>query len=177
MGLEFLARVRRSTLGLAIVAGLAMTTYKGPLAGLGIGLGACWSLINFGLIEQLVTGLTGADRGSFKVVQRAGLSIVGMLALFAIGALLLMKLPVAWLLAGFMAPFAVMLLKAVSSLTLESRAWKTIVSSPWRAAAVIAILLVAAWWLVPSKVLSQASAPAVDCEPEPSLGLLVTSLP
>ena len=35
MGLEFLARVRRTTLGLAVVAGLAMTTYKGPLAGLG----------------------------------------------------------------------------------------------------------------------------------------------
>ena len=162
MGLEFLARVRRTTLGLAVVAGLAMTTYKGPLAGLSIGLGAFWSLINFGLIEQLVTGLTGADRGTFKVVQRAGLAILGMLALFAAGALLLMKLPVAWLLAGFMAPFAVMLLKAVSSLTLESRAWKAIVSSPWRAAAVVAILLVAAWWLVPSKVLSQASAPVEE---------------
>ncbi len=162
MGLEFLARVRRSTLGLAVVAGLAMTTYKGPLAGLAIGLGAFWSLINFGLIEQLVTGVTGAERGTSKSLQRAALSIGGMLALFAVGALLLMKLPVPYLLAGFLAPFAVMLLKAVSTLTLESRAWKSIVASPWRAAAVVAILLVAAWWLVPSKVLSQSSAPAAE---------------
>lgn len=162
MGLEFLARVRRSTLGFAVVAGLAMTTYKGPLAGLAIGLGAFWSLINFGLIEQLVTGVTGAERGTSKSLQRAALSVVGMLALFAVGALMLMKLPVPYLLAGFLAPFAVMLLKAVSTLTLESRAWKSIVASPWRAAAIVAIVLVAAWWLVPSKVLSQSSAPATE---------------
>ncbi len=162
MGLEFLARVRRSTLGFAVVAGLAMTTYKGPLAGLAIGLGAFWSLVNFDLIEQLVTALTGAERGTSKSLQRAALSIGGMLALFAVGALLLMKLPVPYLLAGFLAPFAVMLLKAVSTLTLESRAWKSIVASPWRAAAIVAIVLVAAWWLVPSKVLSQSSAPAAE---------------
>jgi F-type H+-transporting ATPase subunit a len=156
MGLEFLARVRRTTLGLAVVAGLVVTTYRGPLDGVAVALGAMWSLVNFILLEKLILSITGTYRGTPAGLKQAGLAIGGMLALFGAGGVLLLKLPPMWLLGGFLAPFAVMLLKAVSAIVLESRAWKAIVASPWRAAAVVAVLLVAAWWIVPSKVLSQS---------------------
>ena len=165
MGLEFLARVRRSTLGLAVVAGLFVTTYRGPLDGFAVACGAIWSLINFVLLEKLVTSLTGQDRGTPLALKQVALAIGGMLALFGAGGVLLLKLPPEWLLGGFLAPFAVMVLKAVSTLVLESRAWRAIVASPWRAAAVVAVVLIAAWWLVPARVLSQtAPAPATQVE-------------
>src|SRR5258706_10961640 len=85
MGLEFLARVRRSTLGLAVVAGLIATTYRGPLDGLALALGAVWSLVNFVLLERLVTALTGEARGTGEGVKRAALTIGGMLPLVAAG--------------------------------------------------------------------------------------------
>jgi F-type H+-transporting ATPase subunit a len=168
MGLEFLARVRRTTLGLAVVAGLVATTYRGPWVGLALALGAMWSLANLRLLEQLVTALTGADRGAPAGVKQAAIAIGGMLALFGAGGVLLLRLPPAWLLGGFLAPFAVMLLKAVSTIALESRAWKAIVASPWRAAAVVAVVLVAAWWLVPSRVLSQSAPATAQVTPPPA---------
>jgi len=160
MGLEFLARVRRSTLGLAAVATLVIATYRAPWPGLAFGVGALWSLANLALLEQLVVALTGQGRGTAPMVKRALAAIGGMVPLFAAGGVALLKLPAAYLVAGFLAPFAVLLLKAVSSLVLESRAWKAITKSPWRAALVVGAMLVAAWWLVPSKVMSQEPHPA-----------------
>jgi len=155
MGLEFLARVRRSTLGFAAVATLVITTYRALGPGLAFGVGALWSLANLALLERLVVALTSPDRGTAPAVKRALGATLGMLPLFAAGGVALLRLPAAYLVAGFLAPFAVLLLKAVSSLVLESRAWKAITKSPWRAAIVVGAVLVAAWWLVPSKVLSQ----------------------
>ena len=124
MGLEFLARVRRSTLGLAAIAALALATYRAPLEGLAFALGAAWSLVNLTLLEKLVTALTGPERGAAPAVARAARAIGGMLALFGAGGVLLLRLPPVLLLVGFLAPFAVILFKAVSTLLLESRAWK-----------------------------------------------------
>ena len=62
MGLEFLARVRRTTLWLGGVAALVIATYVAPNAGLGLAAGAAWSLVNLYLLERLVVALTGPDR-------------------------------------------------------------------------------------------------------------------
>ncbi len=158
MGLEFLARVRRSTLWMGAVVALLTAYYATPASGLALALGAAWSLVNLALIQGLVVALTGSERGTPPGLKRAGFSIAGMGALFAAGAFLLAKLPPEWLLAGFLAPFAVLTLKAASALVLETRAWRALTASPWRATAIIALLLVAAWWAVPATMKSGRAA-------------------
>lgn len=167
MGLEFLARVRRSTIVLGAVAGLMVATYAGPLLGLALALGTAWSIVNLFLLEKLVVAITSPDRGTPPAVKRAAFAIGGMAALFGAGGVLLLQLDPVFLLAGFLVPFAVIVLKAASTILLESRAWRWVTASPWRAAFAVASLVVAAWWLVPSGGLdpARASGPAQQAAP------------
>jgi F-type H+-transporting ATPase subunit a len=158
MGLEFLARVRRSTIGLGLVAGLVVATYLGPMRGLAVALGVLWSLLNLFLLERLVVSFTGPHRGTPQGVRSAAWSIGGMTALFGLGGVMLLQLDPMLLLAGFVAPFAVIVLKAASTMLLGSRAWKWLTASPWRAAFAVASLVVAAWWLMPTKAMGPAQA-------------------
>ncbi len=160
MGLEFLARVRHSTLGVATVVALAVATYGSLPHGLAVAAGAVWSIANLALLQLLVTALTGPQRRDFAGIRNAGGAVLGMLALFAAGAFLLVKAAPGWLMVGFAIPFAVMLLKALSVVLLESRAWKWLTASAWRAAFAVAILVFAAWWVIPNQVHSQGSSPA-----------------
>jgi F-type H+-transporting ATPase subunit a len=78
VGLEFLVRVRRSTLVLAALGALLVMTYAGWRAGVGTAAGALWSLANLWLIERLVVAITeqpwdGRDGGAGGPVSR-GLS-------------------------------------------------------------------------------------------------------
>jgi len=150
MGPDFLARVRRVTIALAVVLGVVTATYASPLSALGLLAGAAWSLVNLLLLETLVVAATSPGGSPARAAQRAGWAIGGMAALFAAGAWLLFHLPALWLVAGFSAPFAVIVLKAVSRALLETPAWRALVRSPWRATAAVAVLLLAVWWLVPS---------------------------
>ena len=156
MGLEFLARMRRSTLWTAGALLLGLATYAPLAQALGVALGIAWSLANFLLLERLVVAITGPARGTAKAVRSIAWSGAGMLALFGAGGMLLVLLPPMALAAGFLVPFAVLVLKAASTLLLESRAWKWLTSNPWRATLAVAVLLVAAWWAVPAQVMSQA---------------------
>ena len=158
MGLEFLARVRRSSLILAAVAGLAAATYGGWRSGLALALGVAWSLANLALLERLVVALTGPDRGTPATLRRCAFAACGMALLFGAGGMLLFLLPPMLLTVGFVAPFVVMTLKAASTLLLESRAWRAMTSSPWRAALAVAAVLIAAWWLVPNAFMAPARA-------------------
>ena len=63
MGLEFLARVRRSSIGLTLIAGLFVAVYRPPALGLAIAAGGAWSLVNLWLIERLIVALTSPRRG------------------------------------------------------------------------------------------------------------------
>jgi F-type H+-transporting ATPase subunit a len=148
MGLEFLVRVRRTTLWLSGVLALAIATYLAPLAGVALGLGAAWSLANLRLIEQIVVALTSPNRNTRLAYRRAGLAIAGMMGLGAIGAFLLVRLSPLWLAAGFTVPFAVLMFKAATILLLESRFWANVLKSPFRAALLAGIVLVAAWWMI-----------------------------
>lgn len=164
MGLEFLARVRLSAILLGLIGGLLAATYAAPLLGLAVALGTAWSILNLFLLEKLVVAITNPDRGTPPAVKRAAFAIGGMVALFGAGGVLLLSLDPVMLLAGFLAPFVVIVLKAASVLLLQSRAWTWVTHSPWRAAFVVASLVVAAWWLVPSKALDPARAanPVMD---------------
>ena len=95
MGLELLARVRRTSLWVGGIAALMTATYAAPRAGLSLASGVAWSLVNLALIERLIVALTGRDRGTIPATGRAIVAIGGMLALFAAGALLLLRLPAA----------------------------------------------------------------------------------
>ena len=152
MGLEFLARVRRSTLWLAALAALMVATYVGWRPGLGLAAGAAWSLANLWVLEKLVVVITSPDSRADDgralqpgVLRRAGLALAGLLGLFGAGALLLMGLPPAALATGFLAPFAVMVFKAASALLIGSPLWTRITASPWRAVTLVAALGLLAW--------------------------------
>src|SRR5437773_4027051 len=101
MGLEFLTRVRRATIWLAATTALVTAAYRGPAHGLAVLLGAAWSLVNLFLLEKLIVSATGADRDSAPALRRVAFSVTGMLLLFPVGALLLVKLSPIWLVAGF----------------------------------------------------------------------------
>jgi F-type H+-transporting ATPase subunit a len=167
MGPDFLARVRNMTIGLAIVAAIVAATYASPLSALGLLAGAAWSLVNLALIEVLVVALLVPGGASAAALRRAAWALAGMTALLAAGAWLLFHLSPLWLVAGFTAPFAVITLKAVSKALLESAAWRALVRSPWRATVAVAALVLAAWWLVPSRSLGERESaggaqPAAD---------------
>ena len=162
MGLQYLARVRNVTIGLAIVAAIVTSTYASPSAALGLLAGAAWSLVNLALLEVLIVALLVPGGATPRGLRRALWSLGGMAVLFGAGGWLLLHLPPLWLAVGFSAPFAVIALRAASSALLESPAWRALVRSPWRAAAAVAVLILAAWWLVPSGSLGQRAGAEPD---------------
>jgi len=145
MGLEFLARVRKTSIWLGGVVALMAATTVRPMLGLTLAAGTLWSLLNLQLLERLVVALTSPERATPAGVRRSGLTLLGMLALFAAGALLLSLLSPAVLLAGFLLPLAVIVAKAATLLLLDSRAWKSLVAHRFRAA-LAALALAAATW-------------------------------
>ena len=150
MGLEFLVRVRRTALISGGLLSLMIATYGRLPLGIAFAAGVAWSLINLFLLERLVVTLTGADRRETSSWLRAGTSLAGLLLLFAAGAWTLSHLSIRAQLLGFLLPPGVIVLKALSTVTLQSAAWRAITASRWRAAAIVAVLLVAAWWIVPA---------------------------
>jgi F-type H+-transporting ATPase subunit a len=149
MGLEFLSRVRKTTLWVGGIAALMVARYVAPADGLALGLGLLWSLLNLVLIEKLVVALTGPGRGEMPALRRAAWSVGGMMILFGAGAVLLARLRPQSLLWGFLVPFAVIVLKAVSLMILDSRAWKRFARDPRRLAGVIVALALAVWAVAP----------------------------
>jgi F-type H+-transporting ATPase subunit a len=145
MGLEFLARVRQSSLWLGTIASLVAATYATPVSGLALAAGVAWSLVNLFLLQTLIVALTSLDRRTLPARLRAFAAMSGFAALFAAGWLLLLRLPAALLMTGFAVPYVVLVLKAVSLLLLPTRAWQRFIRTPWPAVAVAAILAAGVW--------------------------------
>lgn len=145
MGLEFLARVRRTSLWLGGLATLCTLTYQGIVPGASLGAGIVWSLVNLALLQTLVVALTGRDRESTSAAFRLWGSAGAMLLWFGAGGLLLARLSPVWLLGGFLVPFGVIVLKAASLLVVGSSAWRTLMRHPRRTGAAVAALAIAAW--------------------------------
>ncbi len=146
MGLDFLARVRRTSLLAGLVAALIAGSSFTLLAGLGVAAGCAWCLFNLLALESLVAGLVGARLGREHSLRRMLVGSIGSLVLFALGALLLTQLPPAALMVGFLVPFAVLVLKAGSLLLLQSPLWRRITANPWQAAVLIASIAGASWF-------------------------------
>ena len=147
MGLEFLARVRRTAFGAALFVSVYAAVYSGLGAGIGLAAGAMWSLLQMWLLEKIVLGLTSPDVADQHRLRRTWPVLAAHLGMLGVGALLLFKLPAIWLAAGFTLPFAIIFLKAVSRQLLESNAWKGFISSRWKPALVLALVLGGLWFL------------------------------
>jgi F-type H+-transporting ATPase subunit a len=159
MGLEFLARVRNTSIWLGGVIALMAATYVSPRLGLAFAAGGLWSLVNLQLLERLVVSLTGPARGTPGGARRSGFALLGMLFLFAAGGVLLVLLSPAALVAGFALPLAVIVAKAGTQILLGSRAWRGLVSHRWRAA-VAALALAAVTWFALGAVTNAGGQPA-----------------
>ena len=146
MGLEFLARVRRSSIVAGLVVTLAVAA-AGPWAQAGgFAAGLAWSLANLALLQFVVVTMTGPERGTSRAFGRLALAFAASLALFGAGAFLLVKLPTLALAAGFTFPLLVIVLKAASSALLQSAFWRRLTASPWQAGALVPALAAATWW-------------------------------
>ena len=150
MGLEFLARIRRTSLWLGGIAALLTATSVSPGAGLGVALGAAWSLVNLGLLQMLIVALTTRGGGERRARRRSWLAFGGLVLLFAAGGGLLFALSPLALLAGFLLPHAVMLGKAVALLIMPTRFWRRVTSDARVAAPVVLGALALLWVTLPS---------------------------
>ncbi len=144
MGLEFLVRVRRTSLAAGFFGALAAFGYASLEASLGVAAGVAWSVANLWMLQQIVTGLITPDRTP-AAARRAIVGAAGTLALFAVGAVLLIQLPTVALAIGFTVPFAVIALKAASRMLLDSPAWRRITRSAWTGVALIALAVGGTW--------------------------------
>jgi hypothetical protein len=173
MGLEFLARVRRTSLWLGGIVALMTFTYLGAQSGLSVAGGVVWSLVNLALLQTMIVALTGRERESLGVTLRVWGSAAGMIAWFGAGAFLLSRLSLMGLLAGFLLPFAVIVFKAAALIVVGSRAWSRLAAHPRRNGAIIATLAIAAWaalsvWPIQGATLAgataqvEATAPALE---------------
>ena len=159
MGLEFLGRVRRTTLWVVAVVSLLTATYAAPLQALAVALGAGWSLVNLSLLERLIVAITGVERGSRSAVRRAAGALFGLLILFAAGAFMLRRLPPAALMSGFFVPYMVLVLKAATLLLLPSGLWRRLTRDT-RLATLAVTLVIGAAWLAFSPLRSQSNPQA-----------------
>lgn len=159
MGLEFLQRVHRTALGATVFASLFAAVYSSFPAGLGLGAGALWSLVQLWLLERLVVGLTSPLAEESSRLRRVAPAAAAHLGMLALGALLLFRLPIGWLAAGFSLPFAVIVLKAASRMLLESTAWRRFSASRWQPAVLVALVLAGLWFVTANRTAAGSSAP------------------
>lgn len=119
MDLEFLARVRKSTIITGAVLALPAATYWGLGEGMAWVAGVAWSLVNLHFITAVVRSvITADDRVKRRII---GLVLVKFPVLYGAGFLLLWPgwLPAGGLVAGFSWPLAVLFLKAAGRVWLK----------------------------------------------------------
>ncbi len=118
MGLEFLTRVRKTSIVSGAVVALIMFVYASPAAAIAFALGCAWSLVNLHMILVLVR-LVVNDPENHKI-RIAVVTIIKVPALYTAGYFLLTTgyLPVMALLSGFIWPLFVVFLKAGGRLVL-----------------------------------------------------------
>jgi hypothetical protein len=117
VGLEFLQRVRKTSVITGALLFAVITTYFGFSAGAAWCAGCAWSLVNLYFIGLFVRMLVADGRR----VRMVLVALVKVPVLYAIGYLLIWTnyLPLELLLAGFMWPLMVITLKALGRLILR----------------------------------------------------------
>jgi hypothetical protein len=119
MELEFINRVIKTTLVLAVLALIAVGFYYGLPYGLGIFAGAVWGCVNLFFLKQLVRNwLVVGPKDHLKIYTMLGIKFP-LLYLAGYGLLKIKYLPALNLLLGFSLIFAVIFLKGLGRLFLE----------------------------------------------------------
>ena len=119
MGLDFLRRVRNTSLVVGFVLSCAIAVYWDIATGIGWFLGLSWSLVNLYLIGLIVEAML--SRGPIRRLRTVAILLLKVPVLYAIGFLLLSSgwFPVASLIAGFVWPLTVIFLKVLGRLILR----------------------------------------------------------
>jgi F-type H+-transporting ATPase subunit a len=125
---------------------LMAATYVSPMGGLAFAAGAFWSLVNLQLLERLVVGFMSPGRANPANTRRIGFALLGMLFLFAGGALLLHYLSPMALVCGFVLPLGVIVAKAATQVLLGSRLWNALLVHRFRAAFAALALATITWF-------------------------------
>jgi len=119
MELEFINRVIKTTLILAVIALIAVGFYYGLPYGLGIFAGAVWGCVNLFFLKQLVRNwLVAGPKDHLKIYTILGIKFP-LLYLAGFGLLKIKYLPAFNLLLGFSLIFVVIFLKGLGRLFLE----------------------------------------------------------
>jgi len=118
VGYDFLLRVRKTALLTALVAASLIAIYVDWMSGVAWLAGCTWSLVNLAAIASLVR-LVLAD-GERQDMRIALVMFAKVPVLYFAGFMLLKigTLPIAWMLAGFLWPIAITLLKAIGRVAL-----------------------------------------------------------
>lgn len=117
MGLEFLGRVRKTSIAFGLFMSPFIATYWGLESAIGWLAGVVWSLVNIHLIAGLVRGFAGEDRSIGRTLL---LGIAKFPLLYYAGYVLLSSglFSAMSLVAGFVWPFMVTTLKALGRVIL-----------------------------------------------------------
>jgi hypothetical protein len=130
VGLEFIDRVRRTSVATAVVVALVAWARFGPAVSAAFLAGCAWSLVNIHVLRVLVRLVVG-DPARSKL-RIAAVLIIKIPVLYGAGYFFIQCgwLPIAGLLAGFGWPLAVVVLKAAGRLILGlDRSGRTIESA------------------------------------------------
>jgi len=176
MGLEFLARVRTTSMIAVAFAAIFVVTYVSPAWAGAFVLGALWSLLNLVALEKIVVGLTTPRQDSAAMLRRAGGGAALLFALLAVGAVLLSRLDPVALLVGFGVPFAIIILKALSLVLVSSAFWRRLTAPSGRTLGMLAACVLLVWAARPLIARAQEGGHGAGTETHPS-GSGVTELP
>lgn len=108
---DLLRRVRKTSILLGTIAGIPLATYFGLMAGAAWLGGIAWSLVNLAMIASLMQRVLADERDKAAIVKAL---MIKFPVLYAAGFVLLalLRLPAAWLVAGFTWPLFVAVMKA-----------------------------------------------------------------
>jgi hypothetical protein len=118
VGLEFLERVRKTSIATGCLIALAVWLRWGPAHAAAFVAGFAWSLVNIHVIRLLV-GLA-LDHAKSRKLRIAAVLALKVPVLYGAGYLLLaaVELPIAGVLGGFTWPLIVIVLKALGRIVL-----------------------------------------------------------
>ncbi|KPJ61278.1 MAG: hypothetical protein AMJ46_03045 [Latescibacteria bacterium DG_63] len=113
MGLEFVTRVVKTTVVVAIITALFVATYVSPAYGAGVFLGALWNSLNLLVVVSLVKIVIATEK--FRKRKVACVVALKFPVLYGVGFFLLWTglFPVVSLVVGFSLVLAVIILKAL----------------------------------------------------------------
>jgi hypothetical protein len=114
-----LARVRKTSIILGLIVGVPIAHYFGLMAGAGWLAGTAWSLVNLTLIAAVIRRVLSDEARNTRAIVLA--MAVKFPVLYGAGLVMLavLKLPAAWLVAGFTWPLFVAVMKAAGRMFLR----------------------------------------------------------